>query len=151
MLFSFSLGYCFHLVKKFHEVGVIDTHGWSFGQVVAAMFWAPVFLDVAHSLFGNEIALQPVTLVIQELTIYPSVEEKPRPGSGHASQEVFELKQIPPTSRSTYSQLPESESSQTYPENERRHPHRSSAGSPSLGPRKRSIQKRGTVEMEEGQ
>ncbi|KAK3372659.1 hypothetical protein B0H63DRAFT_302288 [Podospora didyma] len=50
-LFSLSLGYGFHMVMRFRKVGVIDTHGWSFGQVVAAMFWVPVFLDVAHSVF----------------------------------------------------------------------------------------------------
>jgi hypothetical protein len=64
VLFSVGLGYTFHMVMRFRAVGAIDTHGWSFGQVVAAMFWIPVFLDVAHSVFGNQSTLHFVALLI---------------------------------------------------------------------------------------
>lgn len=64
VLFSVSLGYCSHMVMRFRDVGVIDTHGWSFGQVVAALFWIPVFLDVAHSVFGKKGTLHFVALLI---------------------------------------------------------------------------------------
>ncbi|KAH8896418.1 hypothetical protein GQ53DRAFT_761324 [Thozetella sp. PMI_491] len=54
-LFSMSLGYEYEMVKNFRVMNVIDMHGWSFGQVVAAMFWIPVFLDVGHSYFGGKL------------------------------------------------------------------------------------------------
>ncbi len=54
VLFSIGLGYCFHMVMRFRTIGAIDTRGWSFGQVVAALFWIPVVLDVAHSIFGKQ-------------------------------------------------------------------------------------------------
>ncbi|KAK3380701.1 hypothetical protein B0T24DRAFT_199441 [Lasiosphaeria ovina] len=53
MLCSVGLGYSFHMVTRFRDVNAIDTHGWSFGQVVAAVFWVPVFLDVAHSMISG--------------------------------------------------------------------------------------------------
>jgi len=63
VLFSISLIFIFQMVLKLLNMYAIDTNGWSFGQVVAAMFWIPVFLDVAHSTFGNQ-AFSFVTLKI---------------------------------------------------------------------------------------
>lgn len=64
VLFSVGLGYSFGMVMRLRALGAIDTHSWSFGQVVAAMFWIPVFLDVAYSVFGNQSTLHFVALLI---------------------------------------------------------------------------------------
>ncbi|KAK0617515.1 hypothetical protein B0T14DRAFT_271797 [Immersiella caudata] len=57
VLCSVCLGYTFHMVVRFRGIDAIDIQGWSFGQVVAAIFWVPVFLDVAHSIFTSDAAL----------------------------------------------------------------------------------------------
>ncbi|KAK4442383.1 hypothetical protein QBC34DRAFT_453141 [Podospora aff. communis PSN243] len=54
VLCSVALGYTFHMVMRFRDVNAIDINGWSFGQVVAAIFWVPVFLDVVHSMTSND-------------------------------------------------------------------------------------------------
>jgi hypothetical protein len=59
------------------------------------------------------------------------------------------MKLMPSMNRSAYSPLPES--SLTDPENEERRLHSPPTAPPSLGPRKRSVQKRQTIRMEEGQ
>lgn len=33
--------------------GVIHTHEWSFGQVVAALIWVPALLEVVESYIGS--------------------------------------------------------------------------------------------------
>lgn len=53
LLCSVGLGFTFHMLMKFRQVNAIDIDGWSFGQVIAAVFWVPVFLDVAHSMISG--------------------------------------------------------------------------------------------------
>jgi hypothetical protein len=50
-LFCFALGYEFRVVREYQKMDVIDKQGWSFGQVVAVLFWVPPVLDVFHTLF----------------------------------------------------------------------------------------------------
>lgn len=51
VLFCFALGYEFRVVREYQKMDVIDKKGWSFGQVVAVLFWIPPVLDVFHTLF----------------------------------------------------------------------------------------------------
>ncbi|KAF2738927.1 hypothetical protein EJ04DRAFT_560187 [Polyplosphaeria fusca] len=128
VLFSVGLGYIFDMVKRFRAIGAIDASEWSFGQVVAAMFWIPVFLDVAHSVF---------------------VEKKHHVSPTVSPQEEFEMKPKPSTNRSAYTPL--SKSSLEDRENEDQRAHSPPTAPVSVGPRKRSIHKRQTIRMEEGQ
>jgi len=77
------------------------------------------------------------------------VEKKSHVADSHSELEELEMELIPPKNRSAYSALPES--NLTDAENEERHLHSSATAPPSLGSRKRSLQKRQTLRMEEGQ
>jgi len=147
-LFTVSFGYGFSMVLGFHALGVIDIHGWSFGQVVAAIFWAPVFLDIAHSIFSQKTLPFYDSAGIR-LTRLPTVEKKQHAASNDSSKEGLELERMPSAGRSSYTPSPEP--SLTNLENPERHLHSASTAPPSLGPRKRSVQKRQTFRMEEGQ
>jgi hypothetical protein len=57
VLFCISIGYGFAGLRGLYSMGAVDIHGWSFGQVVAASFWFPVFLDVGHLYFGMQTIL----------------------------------------------------------------------------------------------
>lgn len=59
MLFSLTLIYEFIMVRTYSDMDVIDTNGWTFGQVVAVLFWAPPLFDAMQSLFGKPF---PITL-----------------------------------------------------------------------------------------
>lgn len=52
-LFSLTLAYEFVIVRAYQEMDVIDTNGWTFGQVVAVLFWVPPLFDAAQSLLGK--------------------------------------------------------------------------------------------------
>lgn len=56
MLFSLTLYYEFVMVRTYQEMDVIDMDGWTFGQVVAVLFWAPPLFDAMQSLFGKHFA-----------------------------------------------------------------------------------------------
>lgn len=52
-IFCFALGYEFLVVREYQKMDIIDKKGWSFGQVVAVLFWIPPLLDTAHTLFKS--------------------------------------------------------------------------------------------------
>lgn len=41
------------MVRTYQAMGVIDTHEWSFGQVVAVLIWVPALLEVVESYIGS--------------------------------------------------------------------------------------------------
>ncbi|OAA59951.1 hypothetical protein ISF_05962 [Cordyceps fumosorosea ARSEF 2679] len=43
-------GLGFRVVREYQKMDIIDKRGWSFGQVVAVLFWVPPVLDAAHAL-----------------------------------------------------------------------------------------------------
>lgn len=57
MLFSLTLFYEYVMVRAYQDMDVIDTDGWTFGQVVAVLFWAPPLFDAMQSLFGKSFAV----------------------------------------------------------------------------------------------
>ncbi|TQW00943.1 hypothetical protein IF1G_00874 [Cordyceps javanica] len=52
-IFCLALGYEFRVVREYQKMDIIDKRGWSFGQVVAVLFWVPPLLDTAHALFQS--------------------------------------------------------------------------------------------------
>lgn len=56
MLFSLTLFYEYVMVRAYQDMDVIDTDGWTFGQVVAVLFWAPPLFDAMQSVFGKSFA-----------------------------------------------------------------------------------------------
>ncbi len=54
VLFSLCLGYQFVMVNIYRLMDVIDFDGWTFGQVVAVLFWVPPALEIFHSVFGEQ-------------------------------------------------------------------------------------------------
>lgn len=52
-IFCLALGYEFRVVREYQKMDIIDKRGWSFGQVVAVLFWVPPLLDTAHALFKS--------------------------------------------------------------------------------------------------
>ncbi|PVH71301.1 hypothetical protein DL98DRAFT_521119 [Cadophora sp. DSE1049] len=129
-LFSVSLGYTLHMVLRLHSLHAIDIHGWSFGQVVAAMFWIPVFLDVEHSVFADK----------------KHVENN---GGSDLPQGGPEKKRTLFWSCTKYAAVPKNNTRDEDVEDGRRQS--PSNTKPSAGPRKRSMPKRKTIRMEEGQ
>lgn len=59
MLFLLTLFYEYVMVRAYQDMDVIDTNGWTFGQVVAVLFWAPPLFDAMPSLFGKPFAGAP--------------------------------------------------------------------------------------------
>lgn len=53
ILFSLTLFYEYVMVRAYQDMDVIDKKGWTFGQVVAVMFWGPPVFD---ALFGKSFA-----------------------------------------------------------------------------------------------
>ncbi|KAI7776649.1 hypothetical protein LA080_004741 [Diaporthe eres] len=41
------------MVRTYQAMGVVDTHEWSFGQVVAVLIWVPALLEVVESYNGS--------------------------------------------------------------------------------------------------
>lgn len=52
-LFSLALSCQYVMVSTYHSMDVIDTHEWSFGQVVAVLIWVPTLLEVVESYNGS--------------------------------------------------------------------------------------------------
>ncbi|KAJ3493419.1 hypothetical protein NLG97_g4740 [Lecanicillium saksenae] len=52
-IFCLALAYEFRVVREYQKMDIIDKKGWSFGQVVAVLFWVPPLLDSAHALFKS--------------------------------------------------------------------------------------------------
>lgn len=52
-IFCLALAYEFRVVREYQKMDIIDKRGWSFGQVVAVLFWVPPLLDSAHALFKS--------------------------------------------------------------------------------------------------
>lgn len=52
-LFSLALSCQYVMVSTYHAMDVIDTHEWSFGQVVAVLIWVPTLLEVLESRNGS--------------------------------------------------------------------------------------------------
>lgn len=53
-VFTVFLVYEYLMVRRYRKMDVIDMGGWSFGQVVAVLFWVPPLLDVIHSMFSTK-------------------------------------------------------------------------------------------------
>lgn len=53
VLFCLALGYEFLAVRQYQLMDIIDETNWSFGQIVAVLFWGPPVLDTIQSLFKN--------------------------------------------------------------------------------------------------
>lgn len=53
-LFFLCLLYQYLLVRANALMDVVDQKGWSFGQVVALLFWVPPFLDILRSMYEKE-------------------------------------------------------------------------------------------------
>ncbi|KAG6364014.1 hypothetical protein INS49_009117 [Diaporthe citri] len=53
-LFSLALSCQYVMVSTYHAMDVIDTHEWSFGQVVAVLIWVPTLLEVVESFNGKK-------------------------------------------------------------------------------------------------
>lgn len=51
--FTFALRCQYVMVSTYHAMDVIDTHEWSFGQVVAVLIWVPTLLEVVESYNGS--------------------------------------------------------------------------------------------------
>lgn len=51
--FSLALRCQYVMVRTYHAMGVIDTHEWSYGQVVAVLIWVPALLEVVESYNGS--------------------------------------------------------------------------------------------------
>lgn len=80
LLFSLTLGYQYVMVSTYQKADVIDKDGWSFGQVVAVLFWMPPLLDVIHSCFGE--LFRPITVVAEHASNSPWTEsEQPKTAS----------------------------------------------------------------------
>lgn len=56
VLFSLALVYEYVMVRAYQEMDVIDMNGWTFGQVVAVLFWAPPLFDATQSLLGKPLS-----------------------------------------------------------------------------------------------
>lgn len=64
-LFSLALAHEYVMVRVYQEMDVIDMNGWTFGQVVAVLFWVPPLFDVAPSLFGK-----PLCSILSYFTVF---------------------------------------------------------------------------------
>lgn len=51
--FCLGLAYEFRVVTEYQKMDVIDKKGWTFGQVVAVLFWLAPLLDSLRSIFIN--------------------------------------------------------------------------------------------------
>ncbi|KAF6799432.1 hypothetical protein CMUS01_15654 [Colletotrichum musicola] len=51
VVFCLALGYQYLMVEINDLMDVMDRKGWSFGQVVALLFWAPPLVDIFRSLY----------------------------------------------------------------------------------------------------
>lgn len=56
-IFSLTIAYEYVMVRAYQDMDVIDTNGWTFGQVVAVLFWAPPLCDATQSLLGKSFPL----------------------------------------------------------------------------------------------
>lgn len=54
IMFVLCLAYEYELVHGYSMMNVIDKVHWTFGQVVAVLFWIPPFLDAIHELIGKK-------------------------------------------------------------------------------------------------
>ena len=84
IIFSLCLGYQFVMINTYRLMDVIDFDGWSFGQIVAVLFWVPPALEVMHSLSGMSPlyirGLLPATdiLLLRALTRAKKKDKRPR-------------------------------------------------------------------------
>lgn len=54
IVFCLCLGYLYLMVQANALMDVVDRKGWSFGQVVALLFWAPPLIDVIRSTYETK-------------------------------------------------------------------------------------------------
>ncbi|KZL79429.1 hypothetical protein CI238_01330 [Colletotrichum incanum] len=54
IVFCLCLGYQYLMVQANTLMDVVDRDGWSFGQVVALLFWAPPLLDIVRSKYERK-------------------------------------------------------------------------------------------------
>lgn len=57
IIFGLALGYQAQMVIRYSRMDVIDWDGWTFGQVVALLFWVPLLLECIHSCIGEYLEI----------------------------------------------------------------------------------------------
>ena len=81
---------------------VIDFDGWSFGQVVAVLFWVPPALEVMHSMSGMSSLPATRILPLRKLT---RAKEKGRKAESTKSSPSDETKGLRASASSAYAPL----------------------------------------------